>query len=59
MAQKPEAQINCPKCGTPVDVNKVLYDKVQAEIGQHKGIAGAAIASVQSLERPLTADPAS
>lgn len=29
-----QAQINCPKCGTPVDVNKVLYDKVQAEIGQ-------------------------
>lgn len=34
MAAQAQAQINCPKCGTPVDVNKVLYDKVQAEIGQ-------------------------
>lgn len=34
MEPQAQAQINCPKCGTPVDVNKVLYDKVQAEIGQ-------------------------
>ncbi|MCW5899516.1 MAG: DUF2130 domain-containing protein [Flavobacteriales bacterium] len=34
MPTQAQAQINCPKCGTPVDVNKVLYDKVQAEIGQ-------------------------
>jgi hypothetical protein len=29
-----QAQINCPKCGTPIDVNKVLFEKVRTEIGQ-------------------------
>jgi hypothetical protein len=30
----PQAQINCPNCGTPVDVNKVLFEKVRNELGQ-------------------------
>ena len=29
-----QAQINCPKCGTSIDVNKVLFEKVRTEIGQ-------------------------
>jgi|GEM_PF-4289736 len=29
-----QSQINCPKCGTPIDVNKVLLEKVRTEIGQ-------------------------
>ncbi|HNI04167.1 MAG TPA: DUF2130 domain-containing protein [Flavobacteriales bacterium] len=29
-----QAQINCPKCGTPIDVNKVLFEKVSSEVGQ-------------------------
>ena len=34
MAQTTQAQINCPKCGTPIDVNQVLFEKVRTEIGQ-------------------------
>ncbi|MBK9420137.1 MAG: DUF2130 domain-containing protein [Flavobacteriales bacterium] len=34
MEQTSQAQINCPKCGTPIDVNKVLFEKVRTEIGQ-------------------------
>jgi hypothetical protein len=29
-----QAQISCPNCGTPIDVNKVLFEKVRTEIGQ-------------------------
>lgn len=31
---EPQAQINCPKCGAAIDVNKVLFEKVRIEIGQ-------------------------
>lgn len=34
MPQAMQAQINCPKCGTPIDVNKVLFEKVSSEVGQ-------------------------
>jgi hypothetical protein len=34
MNETAQAQINCPRCGTLVDVSKVLYDKLQTEIGQ-------------------------
>lgn len=34
MEQTTQAQINCPKCGEPIDVNKVLFEKVRTEIGQ-------------------------
>lgn len=29
-----QAQINCPKCSTSIDVNKVLFEKVSSEVGQ-------------------------
>lgn len=32
-----QAQINCPNCGTPIDVNKVLFKKVRIEIGGVNG----------------------
>ncbi len=34
MESKAESKIECPKCGMPIDVNKVLLEKVRTEIGQ-------------------------
>lgn len=34
MESKAESKIECPKCGTPIDVNKVLFEKVRTQIGQ-------------------------
>lgn len=29
-----QSQINCPNCGTAIDVNKVLFEQVRTEVGQ-------------------------